>query len=99
MIESGLIFGRSHHPHSPDTAPPILDLSGDWTIATEEIKERRPMNIMQTIESELELLRNLNISFENLHFLFFETDFTYLFDSFLTFFLYSFEFFSEPLYC
>lgn len=69
-IESGLIFGRSHHPHSPDTAPPILDLSGDWTISTDEVKERPPMNIMQTIEKELEQLRNLNVSIENLHFLF-----------------------------
>ena len=69
-IESGLIFGRSHHPHNPDTAPPILDLSGDWTISSDEVKERPPMNIMQTIESELEQLRNLNVSIENLHFLF-----------------------------
>ncbi|OHT15717.1 hypothetical protein TRFO_13881 [Tritrichomonas foetus] len=69
-IEAGLIFGRSHHPHSPDTAPAILDLSGDWTISSEEIKERPPMNIMQTIESELEQLRNLNISLDNIHFLF-----------------------------
>lgn len=69
-IESGLKFGRCHHPHSPDTAPPILDLSGDWTINCEEVIERKPMNIMQTLESELEKLKNLNISIENLRFLF-----------------------------
>lgn len=69
-IESGLIFGRSHHPHSEDTAPPILDLSGDWTISQDAVKERPPMNIMQTIETELEHLRNLNISIDNINFLF-----------------------------
>jgi hypothetical protein len=69
-IETGLQFGRSHHPHGPDTAPPILDLSSDWKITADEIHERKPINIMETIESGLAQLRNLNISLDNLHFLF-----------------------------
>jgi hypothetical protein len=68
--DTGLRFGRSHHAQSPDTAPPILDLSGEWQISTEELRERKPMNIMQTIERELENLRNLNVMIDNLHFLF-----------------------------
>jgi hypothetical protein len=69
-ISSGLRFGRSHHPHARATVPPILNLTGDWQITPEETRERRPVNLMETIERNLRELRNLNVSLDNLHFLF-----------------------------
>ena len=69
-IESGIEFGRSYHERSEETAPPILDISNNWTISCDEQPEQKPQNIMKIIEEQLQQIFSLNISLNNLYFVF-----------------------------
>ncbi|EAX97756.1 hypothetical protein TVAG_080160 [Trichomonas vaginalis G3] len=70
-IESGIEFGRSYHEKAEGTAPPILDISGNWTISAEKPQEVKKQNIMKIIEEQLDELSSLNISLANMSFIFF----------------------------